>query len=67
MFRRAINLSTQQSFFLCIINLKDVAEKRRSLKAYANTYLKEEVWGEQLVRKIEPFRRFLQIAAQTHG
>jgi len=25
------------------------------------------VWGEQLVRKIEPFRRFIQIAAQTHG
>lgn len=50
-----------------IINLSDATEKRRSLKAYANTYLKEEVWGEQLVRKIEPFRRFLQIAAQTHG
>jgi predicted AAA+ superfamily ATPase len=50
-----------------IINLADATEKRRSLKAYANTYLKEEVWGEQLVRKIEPFRRFLQIAAQTHG
>jgi predicted AAA+ superfamily ATPase len=50
-----------------IVNLKDPAEKRRSLKAYANAYLKEEVWGEQLVRKIEPFRRFLQVAAQTHG
>lgn len=50
-----------------IINLKDAVEKKRSLKAYANTYLKEEVWGEQLVRKIEPFRRFLQVAAQTHG
>jgi predicted AAA+ superfamily ATPase len=50
-----------------IVNLDDAIEKRRSLKAYANTYLKEEVWSEQLVRKIEPFRRFLQIAAQTHG
>jgi uncharacterized protein len=49
------------------VNLVDHSEKRRFLSAYANTYLKEEVWGEQLVRKIEPFRRFLQIAAQTHG
>ncbi|MBX7145381.1 MAG: ATP-binding protein [Oligoflexia bacterium] len=50
-----------------VTNLDDAMEKRRFLLAYANTYLKEEVWGEQLVRKIEPFRRFLQIAAQTHG
>ncbi len=50
-----------------VVNLTDAVEKRRSLTAYANTYLKEEVWGEQLVRKIEPFRRFMQIAAQTHG
>lgn len=50
-----------------VFNLTDPLEKKRSLTAYANTYLKEEVWGEQLVRRIEPFRRFLQIAAQTHG
>lgn len=50
-----------------VFNLIDVQEKKRSLTAYANVYLKEEVWGEHLVRSIEPFRRFLQIAAQTHG
>lgn len=50
-----------------VMMLPDPIEKRRSLIAYANTYLKEEVWGEQLVRKIEPFRRFLQVAAQSHG
>ena len=50
-----------------VVNLAEPVEKKRSLRAYANTYLKEEVWGEQLVRKIEPFRRFLQVAAQTHG
>lgn len=42
-------------------------EKRQFLKTYGLTYLKEEVWGEQLIRKIEPFRRFLPIAAATHG
>ena len=50
-----------------VTNLSDGKEKKRFLLAYANTYLKEEVWGEQLVRKIEPFRRFLQVAAQIHG
>ena len=47
--------------------LNDDRERRLFLKAYANTYLKEEVWGEQLIRKIEPFRKFLQVAAQSHG
>lgn len=49
------------------INYKEQIEKRRFLKAYTHTYLKEEIWGEQLIRKIEPFRKFLQIAAQSHG
>jgi len=37
------------------------------LRAYANTYLKEEVWGEQLIRHLDPFRRFLEVAAQVNG
>lgn len=37
------------------------------LDAYANTYLKEEVWNEQLIRVIEPFRNFLEVAAQSNG
>jgi predicted AAA+ superfamily ATPase len=48
-------------------NFSDDSDRRRFLKAYSNTYLKEEVWGEQLIREIEPFRRFLQVAAQLHG
>ncbi len=47
-----------------LLSLSDSREKRLFLTAYANAYLKEEVWGE---RKIEPFRRFLQVAAQLHG
>jgi predicted AAA+ superfamily ATPase len=31
------------------------------------TYLKEEVWAEHLVRKLDPFRRFLEVAAQCNG
>ncbi|MEI6790432.1 MAG: AAA family ATPase [Myxococcaceae bacterium] len=42
-------------------------EKQMYLQAYGNTYLKEEVWAEQLVKKIGPFRKFLEVAAQTNG
>jgi predicted AAA+ superfamily ATPase len=41
--------------------------KRDYLVAYGTTYLKEEIWAEQLVRKLDPFRRFLEVAAQQSG
>jgi len=42
-------------------------EKKEYLKAYTLTYLKEEIAAEQIVRKLDPFRRFLPIAAQCSG
>jgi len=42
-------------------------EKISYLKSYTQTYLKEEIVSEQIVRKLEPFRRFLVIAAQQNG
>lgn len=42
-------------------------EKQAFLRAYALTYLKEEVWAEHLIRNLDPFRRFLEIAAQVNG
>ena len=42
-------------------------EKTSFLRAYANTYLKEEIWAEHLVDKLDPFRRFLPICAQMSG
>ncbi|MBI4669621.1 MAG: ATP-binding protein [Elusimicrobia bacterium] len=47
--------------------LGTMGEKSAFLKAYALTYLKEEVWNEHLVRRLDPFRKFLEIAAQTNG
>lgn len=41
--------------------------KTAFLKAYAHTYIKEEVWAEHLIKKLDPFRRFLEIAAQMNG
>jgi predicted AAA+ superfamily ATPase len=42
-------------------------EKRMFLTSYAQTYLKEEIWYEQFIRKTDPFLRFLEVAAQTNG
>lgn len=42
-------------------------DKKDYLKAYALTYLKEEIWAEHIIRELEPFRRFLPIAAQANG
>ena len=35
--------------------------------SYAHTYLKEEIIVEQLVRNLQPFRKFLEVAAQSNG
>ncbi len=37
------------------------------LFSYVNTYLKEEIAAEQLVRSLDPFRRFLIAAAQSNS
>ncbi|MBI2343442.1 MAG: ATP-binding protein [Deltaproteobacteria bacterium] len=42
-------------------------DKRLFLEAYARTYLKEEIWNEQIIRKLEPFALFLEVAAQGNG
>lgn len=46
----------------------DTADKKQKfLEAYTNTYLKEEVWIEQFIRELDPFRHFLEVAAQANG
>jgi len=52
---------------LPVILQAPVDERAARLRAYAHTYLQEEVAAEQLVRKLDPFRRFLPIAAQSSG
>lgn len=42
-------------------------EKNEFLRSYVKTYLREEIQIEQLVRKLNPFRDFLEIAAQSNG
>lgn len=50
-----------------ISSLTTGTDKDSFLRAYAETYLKEEIWDEQIVRKLPPFRKFLEVAAQCNG
>ena len=49
---------------LVIQNQKDAA---RLLHSYVHTYLREEVLEEGLIRKAEPFVRFLEVAGLVNG
>lgn len=42
-------------------------EAHEYLKSYVITYIEKEIQQEQWVRKIEPFRKFLNIAAQMNS
>ncbi len=50
-----------------ILSLETNKDKAEYLRAYALTYIKEEIVAEQLVRKLQPFRDFLEVAAQSNG
>ena len=50
-----------------IFQLENPLEKQKFLNAYAHTYLKEEIWAEQFIKKLDPFRHFLEVAAQNNG
>jgi predicted AAA+ superfamily ATPase len=50
-----------------IFEFEVTQEKQQFLQAYAHTYLKEEILTEQLVKNLDPFRRFLEVAGQMNG
>lgn len=50
-----------------IYGMADADDRRRYLSSYVDTYLREEIQIEQLVRKIEPFRMFLDVVGQMNG
>jgi len=49
------------------ILLSSPAEKKRILKSYVGTYLREEIHAEALVRNLPSFSRFLALAAESCG
>lgn len=42
-------------------------DRRDFLRSYTHTYLQAEITQEQIVRRLDPFRRFLIVAAQMSG
>lgn len=48
-------------------NTTDPVERSLYLQSYAETYLKEEIIVEQIIRNLPPFRRFLNVASQMSG
>lgn len=44
-----------------------IPDARDLLRSYLNTYIKEEIREEGLVRRIAPFLRFLQVAGMLNG
>lgn len=59
----ALHWGTLPSLF----HFDEIKEYDQFLHAYANTYLKEEIWGEHFVRNFDSFRKFLEVAAQCNG
>ncbi|OHE56475.1 MAG: hypothetical protein A2Z47_04125 [Thermodesulfovibrio sp. RBG_19FT_COMBO_42_12] len=52
---------------LPVIFTMEGQDKVRTLKAYTDTYLKEEILAESIVRNIPAFSRFLELAADQSG
>lgn len=52
---------------LPVIFTMEGQDKVRTLKAYTETYLKEEILAESIVRNIPAFSRFLELAADQSG
>lgn len=50
-----------------ILQCKNNEEKKRFLQAYSLTFLKEEIWAERFIKDLDPFRSFLEVAAQMNG
>ncbi|OGT64565.1 MAG: hypothetical protein A3J38_02080 [Gammaproteobacteria bacterium RIFCSPHIGHO2_12_FULL_45_9] len=50
-----------------IYQLHTDTRRANYLKSYAHTYLKEEIWAEQFIRELSPFRYFLEVASQCNG
>ena len=66
---KAFSLATYLEYGgLPAIYLMDSDEDRaKFLKSYVLLYLKMEIQMEQVVRKLDPFRNFLEVAAQMNG
>lgn len=64
---KEFNLSFAMDWGLLPFVQRESEQAADILSAYMNTYLKEEIREEGLVRQVPPFLRFLAIAGQLNG
>lgn len=50
-----------------IFSLQSNEERREYLRSYVSNYLRQEIKEEQVIRRLDPFVRFLECAAQCNG
>jgi predicted AAA+ superfamily ATPase len=50
-----------------VLSFENKADKSKYLKSYVSSYVKLEIQMEQLLRRLDPFRDFLEVAAQMSG
>lgn len=50
-----------------LFSKQNPSKKEEYLKSYVKSYLQEEILVEQLTRQVEPFKDFLEVAAQMNG
>lgn len=64
---KEFNLSMSLDWGMLPFVQEDPGQAPEILSAYLNTYLKEEIREEGLVRRVPPFIRFLTLAGQLNG
>lgn len=62
-----LQIALEKGLLPRIVGLSTEEEYWAFLQAYTNTYLKEEIWSEHFVKNLNPFRKFLEVAAQCNG
>jgi predicted AAA+ superfamily ATPase len=50
-----------------VTQAQDEIQRMAILRSYAQTYLKEEIWAEQFLRRLDTFRKFIEVVAQMNG
>jgi predicted AAA+ superfamily ATPase len=50
-----------------LFSLNTDEERMDFLRSYSHTYITQEINEEQVIRRLDPFRRFLYVAAQMSG
>jgi uncharacterized protein len=65
----SFNLSDVMNFgsLPAVFSFSAHEDKAKFLRSYVRSYVKIEIQIEQLLRKLDPFREFLEVSAQTNG